>query len=72
MSRPTTHPNAAWLPKVTKMGLWSQVAATQQVSGGQTGIPEVGQHGAQQSSNHPENLPLGWLRGWVSFPASSE
>ena len=34
------------------------------VSGGYTQIPELGGHGAQWSSNHPENLPLG-LQGAV-------
>ena len=61
--RTTTRPNAAWLPKATKMGMWAEVAATQEVSGGQTEIPGPGGHRAQWSLNHPENLPVGVLRG---------
>lgn len=61
--RPTTGPNAAWLAKATRMGPRAEVAATQEVSGGQTEIPGPGGHRAQWSSNHPENLPAGLLKG---------
>lgn len=64
--RPTLGPNAAWLPKATKMGLWAEAAATQEVSGGQNDTPGPGGHRAQRSSNHQGNLPAGPLRGWAS------
>lgn len=61
--RPTLGPNAAWLPKATKMGLWAEAAATQEVSGGQNDTPGPGGHRAQRSSNHQGNSPVGLLRG---------
>lgn len=57
--RPTIWPHAAKALKATRMGVRAEASAMLVVSGGYTEIPELGGHGAQWSSKHPENWPLG-------------